>query len=76
MLPSKKTKHMVYLGGLVSKDLTARKVGVKQVFIHPGYMGMLTNDVALLELKERLDQSYAVSSVNSKRSDTEFTVHS
>ena len=66
VLPSKKARYWVYLGGLVSRDLTARKVAVKQVFIHPGYVGMLTNDVALLELSERQGQSHAVSSLFSK----------
>lgn len=67
VLPSKKSRYWVYLGGLVSRDLTARRVAVKKVYIHPGYEGMLANDVALLELSERQGQSNAVSSLFSKR---------
>ena len=66
MLPLKEMRLRVYLGGLVSKDLLARKVGVKQVHVHPSYRGLLTNDIALLEMSESVEQSHAVSNTNGK----------
>ena len=60
--PSKKLKLEVYLGGQEFKDLTAKKVGVKKVHMHPEYMGMLLNDVALLELEKEQTRSFTVSS--------------
>ena len=61
LLPLKKLRYRVYLGGQESRDITARTVNVKNIHIHPRYMGMLSDDVALLELEEKQEQSFAVS---------------
>ena len=66
VLPLKKMRLKVYLGGLVSKDVLARKVGVRRVHIHPSYRGMLTNDIALLEMSTSVEQSHEVSNVEGK----------
>lgn len=66
LIPLKKLSYKVYLGGQEYQDLTARKVTVKRVHIHPGYMGMLKNDLALVELDEKQKDSYDVSCIIQK----------
>ncbi len=64
VLPIRKLVHWVYIGGHGNRDITANKVQVKKIHIHPAYMGSMTNDIALLELTQDQPTTYKVRQVN------------
>eukprot|EP00794_Sanderia_malayensis_P005497 gene5497-6182_t len=63
VLPIRNLVNHVYIGAHGNRDVSAKKINVAKIHIHPAYMGSMTNDIALLELSEMQTATYMVRTV-------------